>query len=132
MPCDSAAPAAVRKALQELADLGPALGDVMMIASELVSNAVLHSGGRPTHDLHVSACLADGRLTIAVTDPGFSGQSAERRARDDLQTGGWGLQIVEQLADRWGTGRESGYRVWAEVAVAPPPKNGSCRPGPVT
>jgi anti-sigma regulatory factor (Ser/Thr protein kinase) len=128
MPCDAAAPAAIRKALHELADLGPALGDVIMIASELVSNAVRHSGGRARHDLDVSAFLWAGRVTIAVTDPGFSGRSAERRARDNLQTGGWGLQIVEQLADRWGTEREGGYRVWAEVAVSPPPKNEGWRP----
>jgi hypothetical protein len=29
--------------------------------------------------------------------------------------GGWGLQIIEALCERWGEERDHGYRVWAEI-----------------
>ncbi len=61
-----------------------------------------------------------GRLTVSVRDPGFSGQSAGRRAATGLQVGGWGMQIVEALSQRWGEERDDGYRVWAEIDLNHP------------
>ena len=52
-----------------------------------------------------------------VSDPGRSGKEAEPAPPDGFH-GGFGLQVVEQLACRWGHDREDGgrYRVWAELA----------------
>jgi anti-sigma regulatory factor (Ser/Thr protein kinase) len=117
VPCAPSASAAVREELSQLDDLGWVLGDVMLVASELVNNAVVHSGGTPHHDLQVRASREAGLLTISVRDPGISGQSAGRKAPDDRRVGGWGLTIVEALSERWGEDRGDGYRVWAEMSL---------------
>ena len=117
VPCDPAAPGAVRDALGCLEWADWVLGDVMLVADELVTNAVLHSGCPPGDPLHVSAHAGQGYVRVSVRDPGLSTTEATPRVSDELGAGGWGLMIVDQLAARWGAERAEGYEVWAEVAV---------------
>jgi serine/threonine-protein kinase RsbW len=117
VPCDPGAPAVVRQALADADEFGWLLGDAMLIASELVTNAVLHSGCSAHQTVSVRASLRGDRLLIAVHDPGVSGQVAEPRRSQGSALGGWGLRIVEQLAERWGYERPDGYRVWAELGL---------------
>ena len=114
--CDEFAPHAVRDAIADIPDLGWVLGDAMLVASELVTNAVRHS--LCTEDDLLSVSISrDGRLHISVLDPGGSGKDAEIANRP-LELGGLGLKVVEQLAASWGTERGGdGYRVWAELEV---------------
>ncbi|MGH2894225.1 MAG: ATP-binding protein [Solirubrobacteraceae bacterium] len=120
LPCAPSASAAVREELSRIDGLGWVLGDVMLVASELVNNAVVHSGGMPHHDLQVRASRHAGRLTVSVRDPGLSGASAESTPSAQMQSGGWGLRIVDALCERWGEEREDGYRVWAEIGLPQP------------
>lgn len=115
VPCDEHAPGIVRQALSDVPDAPWAIGDAMLVASELVTNAVLHSGCKDDHDIKVSVGIREERLVIAVVDPGLSGGDA--RMRENPTFGGFGLQIVDQLADNWGSERTHGHRVWAEVAL---------------
>jgi anti-sigma regulatory factor (Ser/Thr protein kinase) len=117
LPCDPGAPAAVRQALADVDEAGWPVGDAMLIASELVTNAVLHSGCSADHTVSVRASQRGNRILIAVHDPGLSRRPAEPRRHEGSAFGGWGLRIVEQLADRWGAERPDGYRVWAELAM---------------
>jgi anti-sigma regulatory factor (Ser/Thr protein kinase) len=117
VPCDRNAPATVRDALAETDSPSWVLGDVMLVASELVTNAVLHSGCFDRHLLEVEVQFDDDRITVSVRDPGLSGRSARPMAVERV-SGGWGLRIVEQLAARWGAERQDGYRVWAEIPAA--------------
>jgi anti-sigma regulatory factor (Ser/Thr protein kinase) len=120
LPCAPSASAAVREELSQLDELGWVVGDVMLVASELVNNAIVHSGCTPHHDLEVRASRHAERLTISVRDPGLSGASAGSGALSDQQIGGWGLRIVEALCERWGDERQNGYRVWAEIDLPIP------------
>jgi anti-sigma regulatory factor (Ser/Thr protein kinase) len=117
VPCDRRAPATVRGALAKQESPDWLLGDVMLVASELVTNAVLHSGCLDHHLLGVQVRFDDERITISVRDPGLSGGSAGAVASARV-AGGWGLRIVEELAERWGADRDDGYRVWAEISSA--------------
>ena len=114
--CDAGAPGAVRSALAGLACLGDDHDDVMLVASELVTNAVVHSGCIHDDLLAVRASISGDQLTISVHDPGVSEQAAQPRG-DAGAGGGWGLRIVEKLATRWGSHRNDGYRVWAELPL---------------
>jgi two-component sensor histidine kinase len=88
----------------------------MLVASELVTNAVRHSHCAEDEFLSVSISR-DGHLRISVLDPGGSGKNAEIADRP-LDLGGLGLKVVEQLATDWGAERRGdGYRVWAELEV---------------
>jgi serine/threonine-protein kinase RsbW len=119
LPCDTEAPAAVRAALAEQADLGWIIGDAMLVASELVTNAVLHSGCSQEHVLHVTAALDGGCVRICVEDPGLAAGSLGPLRISEFSDAGVGLLIVDQLVDRWGAERDGGYRVWAELALGP-------------
>src|ERR1700753_1292625 len=112
--CDELAPAAVRERLRDLRDLDGALDDAMLVASELVTNAARHS--LCAEDEFVTVRVSrNGRMRIAVVDPGASGQSAEIADRP-VELGGLGLKVVEQLAAEWGTARRSeGDRVGPEL-----------------
>jgi anti-sigma regulatory factor (Ser/Thr protein kinase) len=116
VPCDSNAPRVVRNALAKFDSLGWVLGDITLVASELVTNAVLHSGCAREDVLRVEVRVRRGGVEISVQDPGLSDQIAQPRPQEELE-GGWGLRVVEQLTTRWGSERGSGYRVWAEVAL---------------
>ncbi len=102
---------------------GWSLEDMRLVATELVGNAVRHSGGDSHHLLEVIVKRDERRLLISVHDPGLSGAEAETQDNSGessrLEPGGWGLRIVARLSERWGAERPDGYRVWAELAIHP-------------
>jgi hypothetical protein len=108
--CANQAPAVVRAALSELRELDAVRDDVILVASELVTNAVIHSSGTAADTIQVRAVLTGGNVVISVTDPGLSDDTPQIRAPDVLRASGHGLRIVSQLG-RWGFdcgGPESG------------------------
>jgi serine/threonine-protein kinase RsbW len=116
--CDLAAPSQVRGALSHLDGVGWQLGDAMLVASELVTNALRHSDCDDQQSIEVRVDRTPERLLISVRDPGLSGKAAKVQAPVDLGQGGVGLWLVEQLSRTWGTERNGGYRVWAELQLA--------------
>lgn len=120
VPCDVHAPGVVRKTLAAVHDGAWALDDGLLVASELVTNAVRHSGCGGEHRLTVEVGRHDGNLMISVHDPGLSQDVAKTEEPDAASdAGGRGLRIVQQLSVRWGSERPDGYRVWAELPVHP-------------
>jgi anti-sigma regulatory factor (Ser/Thr protein kinase) len=114
--CDHHAAAAVRAALSEIAELAAVRSEVMLVASELVANAFMHSGGSAADTIEVRAVLTAGDVLISVCDPGLSGDSARMGDGDVSRASGRGLRIVNQLARQWGFERDRGYRVWAQLS----------------
>jgi serine/threonine-protein kinase RsbW len=119
LPCDSLAPVHVRRHLSHLPDLGWPLGDAMLVATELVTNAVRHSMCNEDDTLLVSVAPRSEHVRISVHDPGRSGRAA-RIAAGDGWFGGLGLKIIDTLAARWGSSRDAtGYEVWADLELVP-------------
>lgn len=87
---------------------------VKLVASELITNAVVHSGGLVIVGL--SYHLAEGRLLLTVHDRSPEPPCRQHAADDDES--GRGLALVDCVAARSGwepTGR--GKKVWAEFDV---------------
>ncbi|MFI9274066.1 ATP-binding protein [Kitasatospora sp. NPDC052896] len=87
--------------------------DVLLIVSELVTNACRHAGGPDQLILHA----AGQRLRIDVLD-GLTTPPRLRVPHSPGQPGGHGLRTVALLASRWGTtprGDQPGKSVWAEL-----------------
>ncbi|MDX6257877.1 MAG: hypothetical protein QOJ11_4211 [Frankiales bacterium] len=83
---------------------------VALVVSELVTNAVLHTGSSPTLWLRTSA----GAVYVELADD----DSRPPRMRDptDLEDGGRGLHLVEALTHRWGVRTTAtGKIVWCEI-----------------
>jgi two-component sensor histidine kinase len=117
LKCDERAPRAVRASLARLDEIAQVAQDLLLISSELVTNAILHSGCRRNDELDVCLSRCERGYLLAVTDPGRSGQTADPVPPRPAGQGGFGLRIVDTLAACWGQVRGSGYQVWAEVAA---------------
>jgi anti-sigma regulatory factor (Ser/Thr protein kinase) len=116
LPCNRDAPCVVREAIDQLEEIELVREDARLIASELVTNAVVHSACASTQTIEVIAKLGEDCLTISVDDPCMAGKTAQ--IRSDGATGGYGLKIVEKLSRKWGSERPNGHLVWAEIALS--------------
>ena len=106
---------AARRAVAGLLDptLVPAevAEDVMLLVSELVTNAVLHARSR----VHLSATVEPGRILVAVGDDD-PGHGPHRPDRGVMATSGRGIRLVELLASSWGVETSTRSKVvWFEV-----------------
>jgi serine/threonine-protein kinase RsbW len=115
---DSGAAAAARQAVRDGNGMVPDAirEDVLLLVSELVTNAVRHAGAGPDRPLHLQLLRGPRWLVVVVRDhgPGFTWQPAPPAGNE---SGGWGLFLVDQIADRWGVEcTTSGTRVWFEIA----------------
>jgi serine/threonine-protein kinase RsbW len=92
------------------------IDDVVLVASELVGNAVMHTGSSTSPDLEVVWELEPAAVVIRVADP--SGEQPHELPADTERTGGRGLAIVAALATDWGVLRSTaGKQVWARVPI---------------
>jgi len=115
LPCDSSAPGLVRQALAGLDVIKPVHDEALLVASELVTNAVRRSGCEPSEEVEVIAETFPGSLRIIVTDPGRSNDAPTLKPRPG--PGSFGLRVVEEVARRWGAERGEGLQVWAELQL---------------
>jgi anti-sigma regulatory factor (Ser/Thr protein kinase) len=116
VPAGPAAPATARRALTHWLNVHTTnglLSDAPLVVSELVTNSLRHAGLPAAAAVRVSAALADDVLRIEVEDGGTSGAVVRREPNRD-RGGGFGLNIIDALALRWGVERADGTLVWVE------------------
>jgi anti-sigma regulatory factor (Ser/Thr protein kinase) len=93
-----------------------------LLASELVTNAVLHGHGKIT----LRAQLDDDRALVEVIDEG-SGFEHEIRRREFDDLHGRGLAIVDSESSRWGV-HEGTTHVWFELERRGPRVGANAKP----
>ncbi len=120
LAAEPASGAAARRFVQRtLAGVGAdpdRVDTLVLLCSELVTNAVLHAAA-PSE---VRLRLRDGRVRLEVHDT--SPQVPVARAQDLAATNGRGMVLVDALADAWGVEvgdglPDVGKTVWVELAV---------------
>lgn len=98
---DNSIPAAIRE-------------DILLLTTELVTNAVRHGGVGPEQSLSTEVRWWPGRVRVDVTDPSPASDFGARS--QESGEGGWGLYLVDQIAHRWGIKRTpSSTKVWFEL-----------------
>lgn len=98
---DNSIPAAIRE-------------DILLLTTELVTNAVRHGGVGPEQSLSTEVRWWPGRVRVDVTDPSPASDFGARAGEGGH--GGWGLYLVDQIAHRWGIKRTpSSTKVWFEL-----------------
>jgi anti-sigma regulatory factor (Ser/Thr protein kinase) len=91
--------------------------DAALLVSELVTNSVVHANVGPLGALTVEVTRLDGRLRIAVADPGS--RIRPRLLPPDSETpGGLGLFLVDEMCETWGVQQDLGSTyVWCELLL---------------
>ncbi|MFC6081418.1 ATP-binding protein [Sphaerisporangium aureirubrum] len=99
---------------ERLGDAHPVVGDVTLLVSEVVTNAIVHSDSGD-----------GGWVTLVVVDCGDlvhvnvvdAGGAAVPQVRGDMSgEGGRGLLLVEMITSRWGVQEnDAGRAVWFQV-----------------
>jgi anti-sigma regulatory factor (Ser/Thr protein kinase) len=98
-----------RRALAECAFLGPH-EDVLLVVSELVTNALVHGDGPPVLRLRCTRT----QVRVEVSDSG----SDLPEPREPGPSSGWGLHVIELLSAGWGVSRgDEGKAVWCELTA---------------
>jgi len=118
LPGTPEAPGAARKlACELLGEDHPAADTVMLLLSELVSNAVMHSrSGAPGGTITVALCLGSAGVLIQVRDDGGPSEPCLSTLACNDAEHGYGLLLVDALADRWGTiSAPEGRVTWCRV-----------------
>jgi anti-sigma regulatory factor (Ser/Thr protein kinase) len=115
-------PAAASESRHALDQLEGTVGDgqlevLRLLVTELVSNSVRH--GRPSDDsaswIELDVQVGSDAVEVAVLDEGPGFRRPETPAPHADRPGGWGLCLVDKLADRWGVAVNHRTRVWFEV-----------------
>jgi len=106
----------------------PLAETLILLVSELVTNAVVHTGCPAVVRLLLPDVPGDasdgatGTVRLEVTDSSDC-PPAPRHADGD-ETNGRGLELVDGLADRWGWNIEgAGKSIWCEVDRCAPPES---------
>lgn len=89
---------------------------VVLLVSEIVTNAVLHSRGPADSTVGLSITVTKSVVRVTVIDAG-EGFVPKPRDPTSGQGGGYGLYLLEKSASRWGVSTLDGTCVWFEVAL---------------
>jgi anti-sigma regulatory factor (Ser/Thr protein kinase) len=89
------------------------LDDVVLATSEMVSNAVVHSGCPEGDPITVQATVDDDVLHVEVADNGRGVDPLVARSSSPPS----GLSYVEFVSDRWSSHNSQSFHVWFEIDI---------------
>ena len=115
--CGPQAIAAARRALAGFeGQLEPGLvDDVRLLVSELVTNSVRHGSLDASDPVELRVTVYSDRVRVCVSNPGDGFDPPLQESDRGVKAGGWGLYLVDRLADRWGIDDEKVTCVWFEI-----------------
>lgn len=89
------------------------LGDIELMVTELVTNAVRHAPPEPDGTVILRLEADESKARAVVID---GGQVFEfERATFDGRSAHFGLQLVDRMASRWGLSLDGEKAVWFEL-----------------
>lgn len=93
----------------------PALEDLRLLITELISNAILHSDLGPDDWVRVRVAGGSDGVRAEVIDGGVDAD-IRPKVFDPGSPGGFGLYLVDEISDRWGIERDGSTCVWFELS----------------
>ena len=118
LPAGATAPGLARATLTAVAHPPPEIADeVLLLTSEVVTNAIRHAGSAPLDDVivRIDPSATDFHVEVLNPGPSFDPQVPTSPSANGT---GLGLFLVDRLASRWGVEREgSRTKVWFDVPV---------------
>jgi anti-sigma regulatory factor (Ser/Thr protein kinase) len=86
---------------------------VELLLSELITNSVKHARVQPGAKIGIVIEVKPDLLRIEVADRGEGFRSIPHPRPGDVK--GWGLYLVNEMADRWGFRSNDETTVWFEL-----------------
>ena len=116
LPSEAASAGAAREALAPLGGRLPEepLESVRLLVTELITNSVKHGRSEGTQ-VRVSVTVSAEGVRVEVSDRGDGFEPPPPPSHPSQSPSGWGLFLVDRLADRWGVDTSDGTRVWFEI-----------------
>jgi anti-sigma regulatory factor (Ser/Thr protein kinase) len=90
------------------------LGELRLLVTELLTNSVRH-GARTGGWISLDVELYVQGLRVVVANPGRGFKVEHKPQPHPDRPGGWGLCLVDRLADRWGVDSDGETAVWFEI-----------------
>jgi anti-sigma regulatory factor (Ser/Thr protein kinase) len=113
-------PSVARRATQGLVSGDPLAGahveTLMLLVSELVTNAVIHPDAPVASKVGLSIVISDELTRVVVSDGGTGFEWPAPSLPGGRPAGGFGLLLLDQTASRWGTlDAPNCFSVWFEL-----------------
>jgi anti-sigma regulatory factor (Ser/Thr protein kinase) len=91
--------------------------NLTLLTCELVNNSVLHgrAGDKDVIEVELAALASGVRARVSDSGPGFAPAARDRPIEEP---GGWGLVLVQRVANRWGVEHGERTCVWFELTAA--------------
>lgn len=118
LPCTRDAPCIARDALAALDAVAPVRDDARLIASELVTSAVVHAGCATKQTLEMTARLHGDSLVIRVEDGPAEEPAGGHKEEEESTRAAFAARVLEAVARRCGVERPGRYAAWAEIALS--------------
>jgi anti-sigma regulatory factor (Ser/Thr protein kinase) len=121
LPADETAPGMARSRLDQLippSTLNGRSDDARVAITELAANAVLHGHLRPDQDVvRLIIDVDDDHVRVEIEQPteALRVRIVDPRLGDPDRVGGFGLRLVQELADDWGHDPGPPGIVWFEL-----------------
>jgi len=117
LPATAAAAGVARRELAATPGLAGELGyKVLLLSSELIAVFVSGVEPRPDRVLRLTVATTPDRVRITVAGEGpHASADALLHSKETPSLGGYGLQIVDRMADAWGTAGEHDEQIWFEL-----------------
>jgi anti-sigma regulatory factor (Ser/Thr protein kinase) len=118
LPGTPEAVSAARQLARDLLGDSPVAETVMLLVSELVTNAIVHSrSGEPGGTVTVTLCPTPAGVLIQVRDDGGPTSPRVAASRDSDAGHGYGLLLVDTLAESWASiASPDGRLTWCKVS----------------
>ncbi|GAA3214231.1 ATP-binding protein [Nonomuraea helvata] len=100
----------------------PSVDDAVLVASELLTNALRHSDAGPHDLIGLTVSLTEEVVYVEVRDPGSTLSAPYVRQEPEAEDGR-GLLIIGEISQSWGVrehGRGLGRSVWCAIPAVPP------------
>jgi anti-sigma regulatory factor (Ser/Thr protein kinase) len=93
----------------------PQLYDAELLTSELVTNAVRHPIAGEDALIRIGIEVDPRTVRVSVVDAGEGFDVSKVASKPPDNERGWGLVLIEAVADRWGIDASPPHSVWFEI-----------------
>ena len=91
--------------------------DAKLLTSEVVTNALRHSGLGAEGSIGLAVKMSPDRVRIEVSDLGTGFDISVLEAPSAENEGGWGLFLIQEVSDGWGVIKNDPNVVWFELSL---------------